>query len=655
MADIQWSVVDSASLYGINRWGEGYFGINPTGSVQVQPFGDGVQAIDLRGLVDELGKQGLELPVLLRFNDILRDRIKRVHTSFRHAIEEHEYPASYRCVYPIKVNQQREVVQQIVDAGDEHGFGIEAGSKPELLAAIAMSPPTMPVVCNGFKDHEYLRLAMMAAKLKRTIIPVIEKRSELDELLHVAADLGVRPTLGMRVKLATRGTGRWQASGGYRSKFGLTVGEILDALDLLKSSGMEDCFQLLHFHVGSQIGDIRRLKTAILEAARIYVDLRRRGAAMGYLDVGGGLGVDYDGTMTDNPSSLNYTIQEYANDVVFHVQTVCQQAEVEPPCLISESGRAIAAHHSILVVETLGVGGQGVDRTNAKVLPLWSSSIREGKEATDSHFEQPLEQPVWMLCETYRDLKISNALESFHDAQNALDLSMNLFSGGYLSLEQRVAAETIYFTICHRVRDLVNASDIRSPELNELDQLLSDTYFMNFSIFQSLPDAWAIEQRFPVMPIERLDEEPTRNAVIADITCDSDGKLDSFACQGEIHQSLKLHTLNAGEPYRLGIFLVGAYQEILGDLHNLFGDTHAVHVDVIDGKPNIRSVVHGDTVSEVLGYVQYDDTCLLEGIQTSVNEALAGNRIDAKSALEIKQTFERSLRGYTYLGKPQKS
>jgi len=644
-AQDRWTIQDSQTEYGIERWGDGYFSISPSGTVIVSPGRDPDSSLDLKSLVDRLVERGLELPILIRFNGILRDRLNRLDECFRTAIEQQGYRNRYRCVFPIKVNQQREVVQQIAGEGARLGFGIEAGSKPELLAAIAMSDPSSPIVCNGFKDDEFVRLAMIAQKLGRTVFPVVEKVSEIDLILRVASEIGVRPTLGMRVKLATRGSGRWQASGGYRSKFGLTVAEILAALDRLIAEDLGDCFRLLHFHVGSQIGNIRQLKSAILEAARIYVDLKRRGAAMGFLDVGGGLGIDYDGTNTDSESSMNYTIQEYANDVVYHVQSVCDEADVPHPQLISESGRAIAAQHSVLVMETLGVTKQG----NAE-LPDWAVPQREADDLEGCPGPpDEYETPVHDLWEAFKGLTLANLRESFHDAQVALDLCMNLFSGGYLPLEQRVAAETLYFALCHRIRELVDDYDELPAELKHLDSMLSDIYFVNFSLFQSMPDAWAIDQQFPIMPIHRLNEAPTRHAVLGDITCDSDGKVDSFVCGSGRRRTLRLHAPEKGQPYQLAVFSVGAYQEILGDLHNLFGDTHAVHVECEGGSFKVRSIVKGDTISEVLSYVQYEDRELIEKIQLAVEDAIVDHRIDHQQAGRIVATFEKALGGYTYL------
>lgn len=660
VAQGSWTVNESLAEYGIDRWGDGYFSISDQGTVTVSPNRCDQNVVDLRSLVDRLTERGLQLPILIRFNGILRDRLHRLDECFCKAIDEYGYRNRYRCVFPIKVNQQREVVQQIAAESATLGFGIEAGSKPELLAAIAMSAPSSPIICNGFKDDEFIRIALMAQKLGRTVFPVVEKASEVDLIFRVSEELGVRPTLGMRVKLATRGSGRWQASGGYRSKFGLTVAELLQALDQLGELGFADCLQLLHFHVGSQIGNIRHLKSAMLEAARIYVDLKRRGAAMGYLDVGGGLGVDYDGTRSDSSSSMNYTLQEYANDVVSHIQTVCDEASVPHPELISESGRALTAQHSILVVETLGVTKQG-----DTAMPEWAGTHNTGSSESVPH-ASPLgppksyETPVHDLWEAYEMLGDSlkdptcerNAgtiRECFHDAQTALDLCMNLFSGGYLPLEQRVAAETLYFALCHRIHAAYANVDDLPNELRQLGTMLSDIYFVNFSLFQSLPDAWAIEQQFPIMPIERLDEAPTRQAVLGDITCDSDGKVDSFVCGEGLRRTLRLHPVRDDQPYRLAVFCVGAYQEILGDLHNLFGDTHAVHVDCENGSVKVRSIVKGDTVSEVLSYVQYEDRELIASIQSSVEDALEENRVDHAEAGRIVAEFEKALGGYTYL------
>lgn len=630
-AEPRWTIEDSAALYDIDRWSDGYFHISESGTVLVAPDRDPANAVDLKALVDRLSQRGLELPILIRFNGILADRLKRLHDCFATAIEDHDYGNCYRCVFPIKVNQQRDVVHQIIRHGRDYGFGVEAGSKPELMAVVAMTDPKMPIVCNGFKDREFIEMALMAQRLGRTVIPVVEKISELDLILKYSKLLGVRPTIGIRVKLATRGGGRWQASGGYRSKFGLTVAEVLTQLDRLIELGMGDCFQLLHFHIGSQVSNIRPLKSAILEAARIYADLYRRGAGLRYLDVGGGLGVDYDGSQTDTDSSMNYTMQEYANDVVYHVQTVCDEAKIPHPQLMSESGRAVAAQHTVLVVETLGVTSQ----CNVVSQPI----------PVPEHYEQPVHD-LWM---SYDNLTLENMRESFHDAEVALELCMSLFSAGYLPLEQRVAAEDLYFAICHRIRDMSSKQDNVSRDVQHLDRMLSDIYFANFSLFQSMPDSWAIDHLFPILPIHRLNEQPSRHAVIGDITCDSDGKIDGFVSGSKRCRTLMLHELRSAEPYQLAVFMVGAYQEILGDLHNLFGDTHAVHVDVLDGTAKVQTIVKGDTVGEVLGYVQYQDRELVDKLQEAVEDAVQAGLINNEQAGQTVAFYERALGNYTYL------
>ncbi len=626
-----WTVEDSTELYRLDRWGTGYFSISAQGTLLVHPGSGPEQSIDLKQLVDRLQQRGLDLPILIRFNGILRDRLQQLRDCFQRAIDDHQYTGRYRCVFPIKVNQQRDVVQKIIQYGREFGFGLEAGSKPELLAVVAMTDPQMPIICNGFKDDEFIQMAMFAQQIGRTVIPVVEKYTELEKIVRLASEIGVRPQIGFRVKLAARGAGRWKSSGGYRSKFGLTVTEVLRALRYLEERDMADCFRLLHFHPGSQITNIGRLKSAINEAVRIYVDLHKRGAGLQLLDIGGGLGVDYDGSQSNSESSMNYTMQEYANDVIYQVQTVCDEAGVPHPGLITESGRAIAAHHSVLVFNALGSARQVVD------------------ELPDSVPEE-YEQPVWDLFNTYNDLDEHNAIESFHDAQASLELAMNLFSGGYLPLDQRALAENLFFAISQKVRDIASKMEYVPEELTSLDRMLSDIYFGNFSIFQSMPDSWAIDQLFPIMPIHRLDEEPTRHAVLGDITCDSDGKIDCFIGNRNRMETVRLHPIG-DQPYYLAAFLVGAYQEILGDLHNLFGDTHAVHVDVNGDQATIASIVKGDTVSEVLGYVQFDDRELIERLQEAVEQAVQGGRIDNEQAGKVIRYYERALGGYTYLSR----
>jgi arginine decarboxylase len=625
-----WSVHDASELYEVPRWGHGYFSVNAAGHVQVHPTKDPGRAIDLKELVDRLQLRGISLPVLVRFSDILEHRLGEIHAAFQAAIAQQQYQGGYCCVYPIKVNQQRQVVEEVLELGRPYRFGLEAGSKPELLAVVALADNETPIICNGFKDAEYIETAMLAQKIGRNIIPVVEKYTELGLILEAAEKVGVRPRIGMRVKLASRGSGRWRSSGGFRSKFGLTVTEIMRGLEELKAHGMQDCLKLLHFHLGSQITNIRIVKGALNEAARVYTELAKLGAGLEYLDVGGGLGVDYDGSQTNFESSMNYTLEEYANDVVYHVQTVCEEAGVPHPTIISESGRAVVAYHSVLVFNVLGVSGFGDEKVPATADPEW-------------------EQPLLDLVETYNNITARNALEAFHDAQQALDMALSLFNGGYLPLVQRSTAENLFWAICIKLHRLTQSMSEVPEDLQGLDEQLSDTYFCNFSLFQSIPDSWAIKQLFPVMPIHRLEEKPVNHAVLGDITCDSDGKLDRFVDRRDVKKTLPLHSVT-GSPYYLGVFLVGAYQEILGDLHNLFGDTHAVHVSLDrDGTARLDALVKGDTVKEVLDYVEFDAESLLRKLRKDVETAVRDGRVDYEGAGQLLRFYEEGLNGYTYL------
>ena len=626
-----WSPVDASELYEVDRWGKGYFSVSPDGHMLVHPTKDPQKSIDLKQLVDHLQLRGIALPTLVRFSDILKHRLGEIHDAFRTAITQHSYTGKYICVYPIKVNQQRQVVEEVLDFGRPYNFGLEAGSKPELMAVAAVASNDTPIICNGFKDAEYIEMAMLAQKIGRQIIPVVEKYTELELILRYAEKVGVRPNIGMRVKLAARGGGRWQSSGGYRSKFGLTVTEILQALDELKARGMEDCFKLLHFHLGSQIPNIRIVKGALTEAARVYAELAKAGAGLQFLDVGGGLGVDYDGSQTNFESSMNYTLDEYANDVVYHVQSVCDEVGVAHPTIISESGRAVVAYHSVLVFNVLGVSNFG----DTKGVPT---------VALDEY-----EQPICDLIESFNTVTARNALEAYHDSQQALDMALSLFNTGYLPLQQRCMAENLYWAICEKLQAIAKTLDDVPEDLQGLDEALSDTYFCNFSLFQSIPDSWAIKQLFPVMPIHRLGERPDRPAVIGDITCDSDGKIDQFIDRRDVKKALPLHTFT-GDPYYLGVFLVGAYQEILGDLHNLFGDTHAVHVTLDEqGGVVLDEVVKGDTVKEVLDYVEFESERLVNKLRADVESAVRENRIGFEEAGRMLRFYEDGLGGYTYL------
>jgi arginine decarboxylase len=626
----RWTTADANDLYDVASWGKGYFSVGQNGHLWAHPEKDPARAIDLKELVDTLLLRGISMPILIRFAGILRHRLGEVHDAFKGAMTEHGYHGGYCCVYPIKVNQQRQVVEEVFRFGRPYGFGLEAGSKPELLAVLAIADNDTPIICNGFKDDEYIEMVMLAKKIGRRIIPVVEKYTELDLIIKHSQRIGVRPAIGIRLKLASRGSGRWKSSGGYRSKFGLTVTEAIRVLEQLKALDMADCLELLHFHLGSQITNIRQIKGAVIESARIYTEMVKAGAGLKYMDVGGGLGIDYDGSQTDFESSVNYTLQEYANDVVYHVQSVCDESGVTHPTIISESGRAVVAYHSMLVFNVLGVSGLGEEEIQPEVPP-------------DS------EQPVIDLQETFRSLSAKNLLEAFHDAQQALDQALNLFSLGYLPLEQRCLAENFYWAIGRKIQRLAKELDFFPEELEGLDALLSDTFFCNFSLFQSMPDSWAIKQLFPIMPIHRLEEKPQRHAVLGDISCDSDGKIDQFIDRRDVKRTLPLHSFN-GHEYYLGAFLIGAYQEILGDLHNLFGDTNAVHVSLNgNGEVVLDNVIKGDTVREVLDYVQFNADTLLSAFRRDVETALREGKIGYEESGRLLRFYEDGLHGYTYL------
>jgi arginine decarboxylase len=626
----RWTTTDAAELYDVASWGKGYFSVGENGNLVVHPTKEPDRRIDLKQLVDSLQWRGISLPILIRFGDIIKHRLGEIHQAFDTSIKEHGYQAGYCCVYPIKVNQQRQVVEEVFRHGRAYKFGLEAGSKPELLAVLAIADNETPIICNGFKDDEYIEMVMLAKKIGRKITPVVEKFTELELIAKHAEKVGVRPTIGLRVKLASRGSGRWKSSGGYRSKFGLTVTEALKAVEFLKARGMEDSLELLHFHLGSQITNIRQVKAAVTEAARIYVDLKKMGTGLVSLDVGGGLGIDYDGSQTDFESSVNYTLEEYARDVVYHIQSICDEAEVPHPTIITESGRAVAAYHSLLVFNVLGVSGFG-------------------EEDLPTAIPEDAEQALIDLFETHKSLTKKNLLETYHDAQQALDSALNLFSLGYLPLEQRSLAENFYWAICRKILRMAKDLDFFPEELEGLDGMLSDTYFCNFSLFQSMPDSWAVKQLFPIMPIHRLEERPTRSGVLGDISCDSDGKVDAFIDRRDVKKTLPLHTFNENT-YVLGAFLLGAYQEILGDLHNLLGDTNAVHVSLDEhGEVVLDTVVQGDTVREVLKYVQFNAQALLDEFRKDVEVAVREQRIGYEESGRLLKFYEEGLQGYTYL------
>ena len=627
----RWKLSDAFETYRVNEWGKGYFGINNLGNVTVMPTKDPEATIDLKELIDQLQARGIQLPILVRFTDILRHRVSEIHAAFQKSIEEFDYKGKYCCVYPIKVNQQRQVVEEILDFGKPFQFGLEAGSKPELLAVMALTNGgNTPIICNGFKDEEFIHMTMLARKIGKNIIPVVEKFTELELIVKQAEITGVRPVIGIRAKLAARGAGRWRSSAGYRSKFGLTLTEMLEAVDYLKQRGMVDCLQLVHFHLGSQITNIRSINAALTEVGRVYTEMHRIGANVNYIDVGGGLGIDYDGSQSDFESSINYTLQEYANDVVFRIKSVCDDAGVPHPTIISESGRAMVGYHSLLVFDVVGVSN--FDRYTVP------------PQIPDDGPQQLAD-----LFAIFQDLKKKNLQESYHDALQAVDEAVNMFNLGTINIEQRALIERLFWAVCSKILRMVRELDYTPEELQGLESMLSDTYFCNFSVFQSMPDSWAIKQLFPIMPIHRLTENPTRKAVLGDITCDSDGKIDQFIDLRDVRNTLQLHEYT-GQPYYLGAFLLGAYQEILGDLHNLFGDTNAVHVSLDENNHlNIDEVIKGDTVREVLAYVQYKADELTDRIRKDVEKAVKVGTISIAESREFLDFYQSGLEGYTYL------
>ncbi|HEX2643969.1 MAG TPA: biosynthetic arginine decarboxylase [Thermoanaerobaculia bacterium] len=629
----RWTPADSLDLYNVRGWGNNYFSVNDRGNIAVHPNGPESPAIDLKELVDEVRERGIGLPLLFRFSEIIKARVVELNEAFNRAITEYGYQGLYRGVYPIKVNQDRYLVEHLVQYGRPYHFGLEAGSKPELLAVMAMlEDEDALIVCNGYKDEEYIETALLASKLGRKVILVVEKPSELPLIQRLAERTGVRPRIGIRSRLSSRGSGHWEASGGDRSKFGLSGRDLMDAIAFLRKHDLLDTFELLHFHLGSQISSIRSVKDGLREAAQIYVNLVRMGASgLSYIDVGGGLGVDYDGSQTNFTSSLNYTLQEYCNDIVYGIMEVCDRGEVPHPIIVSESGRATVAHHAVLIFDVLGMSEFSVGQI-PRELPA------------------DVELPLRNLHETYREVSRKNLIESYHDAISARDECLTLFSFGHLSLEDRGLAESLFWAICQKILKISRTLDELPEELEGLERSLADTYFCNFSVFQSLPDSWAIDQLFPVLPIHRLSEEPSNRAVLADITCDSDGKIDHFIDRRDVKDVLELHPLAAGEPYYLGAFLVGAYQEILGDLHNLFGDTNTVHVS-LDAEEGYRidGVVNGDTVTDVLRYVRYDRDTLVARVRRAAEAALRAKRMTLEESRRLVRRYEEGLSGYTYL------
>ncbi len=627
----KWRIEDSAELYNINGWGLKYFSINEKGHVSVTPR-EGYASVDLKDLMDELQVRDVTAPVLLRFPDILDNRIEKISKCFQQAADEYGYTAKNFIIYPIKVNQMRPVVEEIVSHGKKFNIGLEAGSKPELHAVLAINTDKNSlIICNGYKDENYIELALLAQKMGRRIFLVVEKLNELKLIADISKRLKIRPNIGIRIKLASSGSGKWEESGGDGSKFGLNSSELLDALDFLERAKMADCLKLIHFHIGSQITKIRRIKNALKEASQFYVQLQNMGFNVEFVDIGGGLGVDYDGTRSSSSeSSMNYSIQEYVNDSVSALVDACIKNNLPQPNIITESGRSLTAHHSVLVFEVLETAS----------LPIWD----EKEELGDSPHELADE-----LYKIWDNINQPRLLESWHDALQIREEALDLFGLGLLDLRTRAQIEQLFWSVAREVSEIASDMKHAPEELRKISKLLPDKYFCNFSLFQSLPDSWSIDQLFPIMPISRLDERPDRTATIQDITCDSDGKINNFISPHGSNSHLSVHALNNKEPYYIGVFLVGAYQEILGDMHNLFGDTNAVHVSVYKDRYEIDQVIDGETVAEVLDYVQFSPKKLVRSVETWVTSSMKAGIITPEEGREFLSNYRSGLYGYTYL------
>ena len=628
----RWCIEDSAELYNITGWGLKYFSINDNGHVQVTPR-EGCASVDLKELMDELQIRDITAPVLLRFPDILDNRIEKISRCFKQAAEEYKYGAQNFIIYPIKVNQMRQVVDEIVSHGKKFNIGLEAGSKPELHAVLATNIDEHNlIICNGYKDENYVELALLAQKMGRRIFLVVEKLNELHLIARLAKRIGVRPNIGIRIKLSSSGSGKWEESGGDHSKFGLNSSELLEAVDALAKYKMEDCLKLIHFHIGSQITKIRRIKNALREATQFYVQLTKMGFSIDFIDIGGGLGVDYDGTRSSaSENSMNYSIQEYANDAISAIVDACEKNGLKQPNVITESGRSLSAYHSILIIETL----------ETTQLPVWN----DNEEVSDSDHELARE-----LYQIWDRLGQQSLLESWHDALQIREEALDRFSLGMLDLHTRAQIEKLFWSVAREVNDIAKTMK-HVPEELRISKMLPDKYFCNFSLFQSLPDSWAIDQMFPIMPISRLDEKPTRTATIQDVTCDSDGKINCFISSHGFSNALPIHPIKNGESYYLGVFLVGAYQEILGDMHNLFGDTNTVHVSVHKDGYEIEQIIDGETVAEVLDYVQYNPKKLVRNVETWVTRSMKSGKITPEEGREFLSNYRSGLYGYTYLEK----
>ncbi len=627
----KWRIEDSEELYNINGWGVNYFGINEKGNVYVTPCKNSVQ-IDLKEVVDELATRHVTTPMLLRFPDILDNRIEKTANCFNKAAKAYNFQAEHFIIFPIKVNQMRPVVEEIISHGKKFNLGLEAGSKPELHAVLAthMDSDSL-IICNGHKDQNFIELALLAQKMGKRVFLVVEKLPELETIVRTAEKLGVRPNMGIRIKLASNGSGKWQESGGDASKFGLNSSELLTALQKLNEMGMGDCLKLIHFHIGSQITKIRRISTALREAAQYYVQLHRMGFNVEFVDCGGGLGVDYDGTRSSNSeSSVNYSIQEYVNDCVYTFVEAANKNDIPHPNIITEGGRSLTAHHSVLILDVL-------------------ESVSTPRMQEDFQPTEGDHQLVHDLTEIWDKLSSRSMLEDWHDAEDIREEALDLFRHGIIDLKTRAQIESLYWSISREVSELCHTQKHIPDELRQLDKQMSDMYFCNFSLFQSLPDSWAIDQLFPIIPIQRLDEKPTRSATLQDISCDSDGKISAYVNHNQQTNYLPLHEIKAGEHYYIGVFLVGAYQEILGNMHNLFGDTNAVHISVENDQYHIDQVIDGETVADVLEYVQYDPKKLVRRLEIWVSKAIKEGRINDAEGKEFISNYRAGLYGYTYL------
>ena len=629
----KWRIEDSEELYNIPGWGRNYFSVNERGHMVVTPRA-GYASVDLKEVIDELQVRDIGTPVLLRFPDILDNRIEKISNCFRQAAEQYDYKGQSYSIYPIKVNQMRPVVEEIVSYGKKFNIGLEAGSKPELHAVLATNiAENALIICNGYKDESYIELALLAQKMGRRIYLVVEKLNELRMIADISKRLKVRPNVGIRIKLSSTGSGKWSESGGDQSKFGLNSSELLEAIDILERRDMKDCLKLIHFHIGSQINKIRVVKNALREATQFYVQLSKLGFDIDFIDIGGGLGVDYDGTRSSSSeSSMNYSIQEYANDAVSAVVDVCTKNGLKQPNIINESGRSLTAHHSILIFEVL----------ETTQLPVWKDSQEIG--ADDHELAREL-YDIWDRLDGAR------LFESWHDALQIREEALDLFSLGLLDLRTRAQIEKLFWSIAREVGEIAGGMKHVPEDLRKISKMIPDKYFCNFSLFQSLPDSWAIDQLFPIVPISRLDEKPTRTCTIQDITCDSDGKIANFISAQGTSSALPVHPLKPGEPYYLAVFLVGAYQEILGDMHNLFGDTNAVHVSVFKDRYEIDQIIEGETVDEVLDYVQFNPKKLVRNLETWVTASMKAGTITPEEGRDFISTYRSGLFGYTYLEK----